>query len=965
MVSRKMSHKPTTIVWMFLCILLIVISLITAEHGMAQGIASNQWKRNGLASERFTISGTGSRNNPLRRSLKTPFDGREFFIRFNLRYQASSLDSPPETSGEFFVLWLDQTEGSDGSPHAADIPNLGIHVQGNQNRFMVRYNSSNQEFGEPIEGDRDYTIVGRLWKSNAAKQQPFDQLSLWIDPTGTEELKPHVSVQNQQSISTIRWIGFSTGAKTEIEDQIDVWNIGLAKSWREILDLPSEPADPNYGPDMPRPPNKKTISFRKHIYPILKKHCFDCHSGDDAEDDIRLDTQDEVLQYVSPLQHSESQLYQMLTTGRMPPEGPALSSNDMKLMAAWIDEGLEWDAALLPTPIPTSDHWAFQPIVRPEIPAVPSMWGCNPVDAFIAAGHREAGLSPNASADPQTLQRRLSLDLHGLPPRPKTPAENFAVPTMLSVPAYGQHFARHWLDIARWAESNGHQHNRARKHAWRYRDWVINAFSQGMPFDDFVHQQIAGDELAPYSPAQLIATGFLAAARYSGNELDKQIQRNDILVDITNTTASAFMGLTFECAQCHSHKFDPISIRDYYRFQAYFVPGQPQNLLLSREENTTEIAAERQNLFEQVQQRVKIARRKQGYPEPILVTPTNVIKQMRPKEREALKKLDGQLAQFDQTWGFYSPSTAAARLTVAPHDMRWQLPHVASVLKNLRGAILIRGDLRTRGPEVSPGWPSVFGPSPPEHQTRKDLAHWLTDSRNPLTARVWVNRIWQWHFGRGLVETSSDFGSQGQPPSHPRLLDFLASELMDHSWNTQHIQKLILESSTYRLSSKHSAENARIDPANRLYWRWTPRRLQAEAIRDSILEVSGQLDHQPGGPSHSHNSQRRSIYLTQKRDSLSDQQVLFDSANGIISCTQRRVSTTALQPLWLMNSELVQVAAKKLARRAGNIETAIRIALHREATEIELQTLGKLAKEQGLSSVCLAILNSSEFLYIP
>ena len=244
--------------------------------------------------------------------------------------------------------------------------------------------------------------------------------------------------------------------------------------------------------------------------------------------------------------------------------------------------------------------------------------------------------------------------------------------------------------------------------------------------------------------------------------------------------------------------------------------------------------------------------------------------------------------------------------------MRWQLPHDPALLAKLRAAILIRGDLRSRGPEVTAGWPLVFGDPPTAPPTRHDLANWLTDARNPLTARVWVNRIWQWHFGRGLVETSNDFGTQGRPPSHPALLDFLASELIEHSWDTQHIQKLILGSSTYRVASHKSVQNSRIDPDNRLYWRWTPHRLQAEAIRDSILKVSGQLDQSEGGPSDTHDSQRRSIYLTQKRDNLPEQQVLFDSANGIITCARRRTSTTALQPLWLMNSKFVQNAAKSL-----------------------------------------------------
>jgi hypothetical protein len=969
MTASPFHRHRTIIAWLTCC-----IPWMLADSGMGQEVPSGQWKRNGLASERFTINGTGGRNNPLRKPLESPFDGSELFVRFNLRYDLDSLDSPPEASGEFFVLWLDKSEGVDGSPHAANIPNIGIHVQGNQNRFMIRYNSTNQKFAEPLVGDRNYTIVAHLSKSSPEKSEPFDQLSLWIDPRGTQELNPDISIQNRASVSKIQWVGFSTGVKTEIEDQIDVWDVRLAKSWQEIMDLPVEPADPNYGPDMQKPPAEKTISFRQHIHPILSKHCYSCHAGEDAEEGVRLDTLDEVIQHVSPLRHADSQLYKVLAAGTMPPEGQSLSSSELQQLAAWIDEGLDWDLSLLPAPIPVSDHWAFQPITRPVIPTANtadqspaqfSQWVRNPIDAFIAAKHASTGLTPNEPADPRALQRRLSLNLHGLPPKPNSQPHDFDIDSMLSVPSYGQHFARHWLDIARWAESNGHQHNRDRKHAWRYRDWVINAFANGIPFDQFLQEQLAGDEMPHSSPSQLVATGFLAATRYSGNELDKQIQRNDILVDITNTTASAFLGLTFECAQCHSHKFDPISIRDYYRFQAYFVSGQPQNLVMGNDAASLQIAEKRWHLFEEVEQRLLRTRRKQGYPEPILVTPTNVAAQMRPAEREEFKKLNAKLSEFDQTWGFYSPSTSSTRLTVAPHEMRWQLPQNPPLLSRLRGAILIRGDLRSRGPEVSPGWPLIFGNSPSDNQTRKDLANWLTGNQNPLTARVWVNRIWQWHFGRGLVETSNDFGTQGQPPSHPKLLDFLASELMEHDWDTQHVQKLILQSATYQLSGHDSLKSSKIDPDNRLYWRWTPRRLHAEAIRDSILEVSGQLDHRHGGPSSSHDSHRRSIYLAQKRDKLPDQQVLFDSANGIITCSRRRTSTTALQPLWLMNSELVQTAAKKLAERAGNVETAIQIAFHRGGTRDELQILGQLAKDYGLSSACLAILNSSEFLYIP
>ncbi len=925
------------------------------------------WKRNGLATERFSITGTGGRNNPLRRAITPAFTGDEFFVRFHLRYDADSIDAPPDSSGEFFVLWLDREEGSDGSTHSNNVPNLGIHVKDDQNRFMIRYNSSGQRFGPPLQGDRDYLILGRLWKSRPGPQERFDQLDLWVDPKPDEENSPDVSLQNNRTISEVGWIGFSTGAKTEIEDQIDVWDIRVADSWRAILDLPSELAGTDLDSEHSRFNREKTVSFRDDIFPLLSGHCFECHQGQDAEEGIRLDVFDEVLNQVVPFQSDQSRLYQLVRDHEMPPDGSRLSEEESRLIAAWIDEGLDWDPSLLPTPVPETDHWSFQPIERPVIPRVKNQkWIRTPVDAFIAARHEEAGLVANPPADTATINRRLSLDLHGLPPDPSSMGDALHVDQLLADPAYGQRWARHWLDVARWAESNGHQHNRDRPHAWRYRDWVIDAFNAGMPFDDFLRQQIAGDEISPYAPENLIATGFLAAARYSGNELDKQIQRNDILVDVANTTASAFLGLTLECAQCHSHKFDPISIRDYYRFQAFFVSGQPQNLVLNDGGSAFELSRRRFELFDRVHQRLVNVRRKQGYPEPIYVTPKTVVARMLPGEKKEYEELSRRLESYDQAWSFYSPSTASTRLAVAPHDMRWPLPSNPELLAKLKASILPRGDAKARGIFVDPGWPAVFGRSASvPSQTRLDLTAWMTDAENPLTARVWVNRLWQWHFGRGLVETSSDFGTRGGRPSHPRLLDFLASELIAHDWDTSHIHRLILESSTYRLSSQYSGANAEIDPDNRLLWRWTPRRLEAEAIRDSILAVSGQIDLREGGPSVGRHSNRRSIYLTQKRDSLPAEQVLFDGANGITSCSRRRVSTNALQPLWLMNSELVQQAAVDFAGRAGDVETALRIALHRDGDDEEIATLQGLAERYGLESACLAILNSSEFLYVP
>lgn len=281
--------------------------------------------------------------------------------------------------------------------------------------------------------------------------------------------------------------------------------------------------------------------------------------------------------------------------------------------------------------------------------------------------------------------------------------------------------------------------------------------------------------------------------------------------------------------------------------------------------------------------------------------------------------------------------------------------------------ILVRGDVKSKGPAVTPAWPAVFGdlPKGDSDRSRLDLAQWMVSDPHPLTARVWVNRIWQWHFGRGLVETSSDFGTQGTPPSHPELLDFLASELIDSGWSTHHIHRLILNSSTYRQSNQYSNENAAIDPENRLLWRWTPRRLDAEVIRDSILAVSEQLDRSPSGPSVPEPSHRRSIYLRQQRERFPHQQLLFDGAAGNVSCAVRRVSTSPLQSLWLLNSDFMQTAASKFARRANSVEQAFELALFRKPSTDERDKLENLKEDYGMTSVCLAILNSSEFVYLP
>ena len=923
----------------------------------------NGWKQNGFATSVFEINGTESRNNPIRRALSQPFSGDELYVRFRIHYAAESVDTPEQDGGEFFVLWLDAVEGDDSSTHSANVPNIGIHVKGNQNHFMVRYASRQERYGSPLVGGGENLIVARLWKSESGPGRPFDQLNLWVDPRPDGELKPDASVENSKAISQVAWLGFSTGAKTEIDDRIYVKDVELATTWWGILGLPNEPRE-----DAPltMPVAERTVDFTKHVLPILESSCFICHAGADAE--IRLDVHDELLNHCTPRNSDESHLIQLVANREMPPDdGPKLTEKEIAVLRTWVDEGVAWDEERLPTPRPVTNHWSFQPVERPQVPQVKHQsWVRTPVDAFIAEQHQSLGIEPVSEADPETLARRMSLDMLGLPPT----TSDVTVEQLLGNAAYGERWGRHWLDVARWAESNGHQHNRFRPHAWRYRDWVVNAFNDGLPYDEFLMQQIAGDELPSKKnseDSQVVATGFLSAARYSGNELDKRIQRNDILVDVVNTTAAAFLGLTFECAQCHTHKFDPISLRDYYRMQAFFATGQPTNVAFRDDTRSAELSKERWEIFDRTYSRLVNVRRRKGEPNPTLVIPKTVVAKMTPADKARLQELDQQLAKAPQTWAFCSAESPYAQ-SVTPHEMRWPLPRDLRSIADLKTHMLLRGDVNAPGPEVQSGWPLVFGETTEmQDRPRTALARWMTSKENPLTARVWVNRIWHWHFGRGLVESIGDFGNQGTPPSHPKLLDWLASELMENGWNTRHIHRLILNSATYRQAHEYSEANAAIDPENKTYWRWIPRRLEAEAIRDCMLAVSGQLDRTAGGPSDAVDgkSRRRSIYLRQHRERFPEQQQLFDSANGVVSCSRRRVSTNGLQPLWLMNSQFSQSAAEALAGRVENVGHAFQICIGREPFSDEISSLEAHAKKYGMVSTCLVIMNMNEFLYIP
>ena len=971
------------------------------------------------------INGTGERNNPLRRSLSQPFTGDEFFVRFLIQYDAESIDTAADGDGEFFVMWLDEVAGNDRSTHSTGVPNIGLHIerpgQGNgRNVFMARIGTNYVATSDiELKGDRTFMVVGRLSKTVPGEGSVFDSLDLWIDPQPDSFDNPHASTLATKSISSVNAIGFATGRKTEPTDRIWIDELILGRTWESVLGLAPKPGrkKPSSVPSMPVPlPTEQLVDFRDDVYPILKNRCFKCHSGSKPDSGYRLDVLDELLGYstgeplAEPGKSNSSRIMKLVTRPDgdddiMPPadSGSPLNADEVATLAKWIDQGLAWNDTLLPPAVAETDHWAFQRIERPQTPASRSRVRKTPageqfdprnaVDAFLAEHYAALNLHPVGEAPRRALVRRLSLDLTGLPPTPEQieavvrdqspdAIDRFAE-QLLNSPAYGERWGRHWLDVARYAESNGYQHNRDRPHAWRYRDYVVNSFNEDKPFNRFLLEQIAGDELDPYSDENLIATGFLAAARYSGNEKDKLIQRNDILVDITNATASAVLGLTFECAQCHSHKFDPVSARDYYRFQAFFMQGQPVNVVMAENGvDTSAIAAERSVLFDRTYVRLFAAERRRRPEGDIFILPKNVRAAMPRTDKARYEALGKQLSGMPQTWAFYSPVTAANELPVDRLEIRWPLPHDRNTLLGLRPKLLVKGSPHTPGPVVTPGWPAVFGTVPgnaPISDTpRTVLARWMTSRDNPLTARVLVNRIWQWHFGQGLVEDAANFGVQSPEPPLRKLLDWLAIELIDSGWSVKHVHRLIVGSSVYRQTSRFDVDNEAIDPDNRFFWRWLPRRLEAEAIRDSILAVTGELSDVRGGRSVTELSpgatHRRSLYLQQKRKGMPHMQSLFDGPTSITSCTERQVSTVPLQPLFLLNSTFMQERAKRLAALVSKaaqsddarITLVFRLTLGRDPARVEQKQFLQFVGESGsLSDVCLALLNVNEFVYLP
>lgn len=828
-------------------------------------------------------------------------------------------------------------------------------------------------------------------------------------------------------------------------------------------------------------PAETPPQFETDVAPILQQRCWSCHGGTTQTSGLDLRTRELMLKGGSrgPAlvrgSAEESLLYRRIADQSMPFGEEGLSETEARIIREWINAGAPGPKgrkeSLAASFSETAEsHWAFQPPVRPEIPTVKNAaWVRSPVDAFVLARLEKEGIQPAAATDRATLLRRTYLDVIGLPPTPEEissflndkseKAYQEAVEGLLARPQYGERWARHWLDLVRYAESNGYERDGTKPHAWRYRDYVIDAFNRDKPYDRFLTEQLAGDELPDSNAETQIGATFLRLGTWDDEPADPKVDRYDQLDDVLGVTATAFLGLTLRCARCHDHKFEPLKQKDYYRVLSVFEPlkrPQDERKDLDRFVGTEEelsgyrkAMAEADDLVAPLQRQTEDIRKTiqkrlfiksevrqdlswLAHAETVLAFRADP--KVRSKEQKEL------IEKFNERLDLETRAEASGKEKLeleglqeriqAANDARPQEPPRAYVWYEDNpeppvSRVLLRGDVTTPGDEVQPGVPSVLArrqtepPQPTKKTTgrRLWLARWMTGPNHPLVARVMVNRLWQWHFGEGLVASESNFGLMGKSPSHPRLLDYLATEFVNSGWSVKHIHRLILNSSTYRQASSWNDKAARIDPEGELLWRWRPRRLEAEVIRDSLLAVGKRLNLKMAGPSiyasvpqavlegqsrpgegwgnsDEHEAARRSIYIFAKRSLAVPELEVMDAPDTTSSCEQRTVSTTGPQALTFLNGDMANEQARHLASRlqteaggqtASQVEHAFRLVLSRPPTAKERKAVLAFLKAQerqikadsgedelgageaarrALEAFCLVLLNSNEFFYL-
>jgi hypothetical protein len=718
-------------------------------------------------------------------------------------------------------------------------------------------------------------------------------------------------------------------------------------------------------------------------------------------------------------------------------------------------------------------HWAFQKITPVDPPAVKNKpWARNPIDAFVLAKLESKGLLPAPAADRITLIRRATFDLIGLPPTPQEVSAFLAdrspkafekvVDRLLASPQYGERWARHWLDLARYAESEGFKSDETRPNVWRYRDYVIRAFNSDKPYDRFIQEQIAGDELWPDDPDAHIATGFNRHYPDESNARNLMQRRQEILNDITDTVGSVFMGLTYGCARCHNHKYDPILQADYYRLQAFFAGARaaddiilaPQDeveryrrQLAAWDEKTRDIR-ERMQAIEEPKRKEIVQDFVVKYPPEIQSAINRAPAERTPIEWQMYYKAKAYLDP--NSHAYIASSADVAKSLKGEAKKQWEalkgeldkfeplrpadLPIGSGIIDAGADAppsyVLNGGVYDAKKEQVQPGFLTLYDPGPARINRpaalqstgrRTALAAWLTDPGNPFPARVMINRVWLYHFGQGIVNTPSNFGLSGENPSDPKLLDWLANEFVRTGWSLKKMHRLIMTSNTYRQVSLYRAEAAKLDPQNRMLWRFPRQRLEAEIIRDASLAVAGMINLTRGGPSvfpelpegmktrggwkvseDTQDRNRRSIYIFVRRNTRYPMFETFDMPDTHESCARRNQTTTPLQALTMMNDQLMlqwaegfagRVLQATGANRKAQVELAYRLAYSRPPARDELQMAlqfldrqkgiidqreaageklavpgvvpGGVAKSEAAALVdfCHTLLNSNEFLY--
>ena len=751
-----------------------------------------------------------------------------------------------------------------------------------------------------------------------------------------------------------------------------------------------------------------TKLFQEQVRSLLTEHCLDCHGGKSTKADFDLATREALIasghvgnsaddSYLMQLIRHEEEPGMPLKADKLPDEAIAA-------IAKWIDLGAPYDKPLVEASASAGEgmqitdddreYWSFRRLVPVEVPDVDDgVWVRNPIDRFMLARFEQQGLQPAPEAERRTLLRRASLDLLGLPPTPdevdafESDADPGAydrlIDRLLESDHYGERWARHWMDVARFAESDGFEHDYDRPTAYHYRDFLIEAFNRDVPWDDMVRWQIAGDELAPENPLAWQATGFLASGVFPTQltEVEFEPARYDQLDDMVGTLGVAFLGLSTGCARCHDHKFDPIPTRDYYRMVAAFGaaipterPVRAQTAVFEREHAAWD--AQRESLQQALDEAAD-------------------------DQQEARQKALDEHLQTEPIDGRLPAIVCSEGLPPLKHQADGRgFPHFYPEVFYLK-----RGDVKQKDGVAEAGFlqvlmsaesdssdwqfhaPSESGPS----YRRAALARWITDSEQGaghLLARVIVNRLWQHHFGRGIVATPNDFGIQGATPTHPELLDWLARYLIAQGWQLKPVHQLILTSATYRQGASGIADQTEIDAENRWLWHFPARRLEGEAIRDSMLAVSGLLDPTMGGPSTLDESmRRRSVYFMVKRSKPIPFMQVFDWPEHLVSIGARPTTTIAPQALALMNSPQVREYADAFARRVRPdtgtsaddvIRAAYRLALSRDPMPSETEQAVAFLRSQTVKyadaadpqhqavvDFCQALLGSNEFLYLP